>query len=120
MAAIDSVRTARESISLAIRACAAVDAAHLHRATGFLEAAVMNVRLAEAEIRAIPPLDSAKLRRETILLKRQIGIMMRVIDGCAALRRGLSARLGDPAPAYTPQGHPVGAPPGAAAIELHG
>jgi hypothetical protein len=119
-AAIDCVRTARESISLAIRACGAADTAHLNRAVGLLEAAVINVRQAEAEIRASVPLDPAKLRRETNLLKRQTAIMMRVIDGCAALRRGLSARLGDPDPAYTPQGRPVVTPPSAAAFEMQG
>jgi hypothetical protein len=119
-AAIDCVRTARESISLAIRACGAADPAHLHRAIGFLETAFINVHHAEAEIRASVPLDSAKLRREAMLLKRQVAIMMRVIDGCAALRRGLSARLGDTAPAYTPQGRPVAGPPPAAACEMQG
>ena len=118
--AIDCVRTARESISLAIRACGAADTAHLRRAVDFLETAVTNLRQAEEQIRASMPLDSEKLRRETMLLKRQTAIMMRVIDGSAALHRGLSVRLGDTAPAYTHEGRPVGARPAVAACEMQG
>jgi hypothetical protein len=119
-AAIECVRIARESVSLAVRACAAADTAHLHRAIVFLETAVLSVRQAEEAIRASVPLDSAKLRGETILLKRQTAIMMRVIDGCASLRRGLSVRLGAAGSAYTPQGRAAGEPPPAAACEMQG
>jgi hypothetical protein len=119
-AASDSVRIARLSVSQAIQACGATDTAHLRRALGFLATAVADMRRAEAEIRACKPEDPAKLKREAILLKRQIAIMMRVIDGCAALRRGLSVRLGCSAPAYTPQGRPVAPPPPAAACEMQG
>jgi hypothetical protein len=119
-AASECVRVARESISLAVQACGVADAAHLRRALGFLETAVTDVRRAEAEVRSAMPGDPARLRRETALLKRQVAIMLRVIDGCAALRRGLSVRLGCTAPSYTPQGRPVAAPPPAAACEMHG
>jgi len=118
--AADSVRIARENISLAIQACGVADTAHLRRAISFLETAVTDVRRAEAEVLSATPPDPAKLRRETILLKRQVAIMMRVIDGCAALRRGLSVRLGCTAPAYTSQGRPAGAPPPVSACEMQG
>jgi hypothetical protein len=117
-AAIDCVRAARENISLAIQACGAADAAHLRRSIGFLETAVTDMRRAEAQVGASTPSDSAKLGREVILLKRQIAIMMRVIDGCASLRRGLSVRLGCAASAYTRQGRPAEAPSPAAACEM--
>ena len=119
-AAFNCVRISRENISLAIQACGAADTAHLQRAVSFLENAVAEVRQAEAQVRANTPSNCATLRRETILLKRQIAIMMRVIDGCASLRRGLSVRLGSTAPAYTPQGRPAAAPPQAAACEMQG
>jgi hypothetical protein len=119
-AAVDCVRIARENISLAIQACGVADTAHLLRAAGFLEVAVAHVRQAEERVCSAIPSDSTTLRRETILLKRRIAIMMRVIDSCAALRRGLSVRLGCTASAYTPQGRPAAAPPPAAACEMQG
>jgi hypothetical protein len=116
--ASDCVRIARANISLVTRTFAAADMTYLRHALDLLETAVTEMRQAEAEVRAGMPRDPAKLRRETVLLKREIAGMMRVLDGCAALRRGLSVRLGCTAVAYTPQGREVVALPYAAASEM--
>jgi hypothetical protein len=118
--AIDHVCAARKNVSQAIHACGRADEAGLLRAIGFLETSVAYLRQAEAEIRASLPPDRAKLRCEALLLKRQVAIMMRVIDGGAALRRGLSVRLGSTAPGYTPQGRLAPRPAPAAVSEMQG
>jgi len=118
--ASDSVRMARANIRLATQICGAADLPRLQRALGLLETAAAEMRQAEAEVRSGMPEDPRGLRRETALLKREIAAMMRVIDGCAALRRGLFAWLGCQGLTYTPQGRAVAAPPSAAACEMQG
>jgi hypothetical protein len=118
--ASDYVRVARTNISLAVKACGVADEAHIRRALAFLETAVAEIRHAEAGVRSAAFGDPAKLRRETLLLKRDIAIMLRVIDGCASLRRGLALRLGCSAPAYTPQGHSAAPPLPPSACEMQG
>lgn len=118
--ASDCVGIARANIRLATQICGTADLARLQQALDLLEAAATQMRQAEAEARSRMPKDPAGLRLETALLKREIAGMMRVIDGCAALRRGLCVRLGCTALTYTPQGRAVAAPPSAAACEMQG
>jgi hypothetical protein len=94
--------------------------AGLERALKLLEATAADMRQAEAEVRSESPDDPTEMRREIALLKREIAGMMRVVDGCAALCRGLSIRLGCTTLAYTPQGRTVTAPAVSAACELQG
>jgi hypothetical protein len=118
-AASDCVRTVRANVRQATRMCGAADTAGLRRAIGLLEAAAAEMRRAEADARRGMPGDAAELRRETALLKREIACMMRVIDGCAALGRGLSLRLSGAALGYTCQGRTILAT-SAAACEMQG
>jgi hypothetical protein len=92
----------------------------LEQTLRLLEAAAAAMRQAEMEVRAGMLSDPAGLRRETVLLKREIAVMLRVVDGCAALCRGYSMRLGSRALAYTPQGRAIAARPSASACELQG
>jgi len=116
--ASDCVRMARANIRLATQVCGAADMPRLQRALRLLETAAAEMRQAEAEVRSGILVDPRGLRRETALLKREIAAMMRVIDGCAALRRGLCAWLGCTGLTYTPQGRAVAAPPSSAACEM--
>jgi hypothetical protein len=116
----DRVRMARAIVRQATRICGAADTACLQSAIDLLEAAAGAMRLAEAEAGPGILEDPTELRGETALLKREIAGMMRVIDGCAALRRGLSVRLGGTTLTYTPQGRAVAAPRSAAACEMQG
>ena len=116
----DCVRMVRANVRQATRMCGAADPARLQGAIDLLEVAAAGMRRAEAEARSNMPGDPAELRRESALLKREIASMTRVIDGCAALRRGLGVRLGGAALTYTSQGRTVTAPPSAAACEMQG
>ncbi len=116
----DCVRTARANVRLAAQICAGADLTALQRARNLLETTVVEMLQAEAEVRAMMPDDCAELRREIALLKREIAGVMRVVDGCAALCRGLSMRLGLTPLAYTPVGSSVAPSSPAAVCELHG
>jgi len=118
--ASDCVRTARANIRLANQICEGADLARLQEAFTLLETTVAEMRQAETEVRTGMTDGSADLRRETKLLKREIAGAMRVVDGCAALCRGLSIRLGLTALTYTPQGRSVAATLSAAECELQG
>lgn len=118
--AFDSVRIARANVRLAAQVCATAVLDDLQRAIDLLETSAVAMRQAEADLRARKPANPAELRRETSLLKREIASLLRVIDGCAALCRSLSLRLGCTGAAYTPQGREAAAPPSSAACGLQG
>jgi hypothetical protein len=92
----------------------------MERVFRLLETAVAEMRHAEAEVRSAMPTDRVELDREIALLKREIACVMRVIDGCAALYRGLAVRLGVASPSYTRMGNSVTPSPFATACELQG
>jgi len=117
---LDGVRIARVSVRRATRSCGGADMQGLERVLHLLEAAAGAMRQAEAGIRSGLLDEAFELRRQASLLKREIACMMRAVDGCAALCRGLSLRLGCAAPAYTPQGLPAAAAPGSGECELLG
>jgi hypothetical protein len=116
----ERLRVARTNIRLASQSCTAPDLASLQRAIHLLETAADAMRQVEREVRSAAPPDSSALWREAAMLKREVAGMMRVIDGCAALWRGLSVRLGCTALTYTPRGHAIAASPSAAACEMQG
>jgi|SRR5271157_6357564 len=118
--ASENIRIARANVRLATQICGTADMTALERAFNLLETAAVEMRQAETAIRSGLPNDPAGLCRETALFKREIAVLMRAIDGCAALCRGLSIRLGCTALAYTPQGRAVAAPPSCTARELRG
>jgi len=118
--ALGCVQNARANVRLATQVCGTADMASLERTLNLLETTDAVLRQAEAGVRSGSPHDPAGLRRETVLLKREIAGMLRVIDGCAAVCRSLSMRLGGTALEYTPQGRVVAAPPSSAACELQG
>ncbi|SPE23318.1 hypothetical protein SBA3_1010033 [Candidatus Sulfopaludibacter sp. SbA3] len=118
--AYESIRGARANIHLAAQICAAADFASLRQSIDLLEAAADAVRQAEDEVRAGVPRDPAEIRRQILLLKQEIASLMRVIDGCASVCRGLSLRLSGNAIAYTPQGRESALVPSAAACEVQG
>jgi len=116
----DCVRTARANLRLAAQTCGGADANGMQRAFNLLEATVAEMSHAEMEISGGTPVDCAELHREISLLKREIAVTMRVIDGCAALYRGLSMRLGLTSLEYTPTAGSVTPPPKSPACELQG
>ncbi|MGA2648591.1 MAG: hypothetical protein ABSF15_28240 [Candidatus Sulfotelmatobacter sp.] len=116
----DCVRAARASLRLSAQICGGADINELHRAFQLLETSVTEMRQADAEVRHGIPDDCAELRREIALLKREIAGTMRVADGCAALYRGASMRLGLTSLTYAPKGNSVAPPPSTGACELQG
>ena len=116
----DRVRAARADLRQLVRLCGAADINQLHRAFELLETTVAKMRQADADVRESMPDDCADLRREVALLKREIAGMMHVVDGCAALYRGVSMRLGLTSLTYAPKGSSVAQVPSAAACELQG
>ena len=118
--AAESVRIARASIRQASQLCRGADLDRLQRALDFLESAAAGMREAEAQVRSGPPADAAGICREAALLKRDVAGMIRAIDSCAALCRGISVRLGCAPLSYTPQGRAVPASPSVAACQMQG
>jgi hypothetical protein len=118
--AFDCVRVARANVRRAAQVCAAADRESLQGALHLLEGAAAGMYQAEAEVRSGMPSDPAPLRREIAMLKRETSGMMRVIDGCAAVCRGLAVRRGCTAPGYTSQGRAAAAPSAGAACEIQG
>ena len=116
----DRIRNARACVLAATAACAAADLAQLQRALRLLEGAAAEIGLAEREIRAANPACSSELRAESRLLKREVGRILRVVDGCAATCRGLSVRLFDAPLSYTSQGAIVAVGARSGACELQG
>ena len=118
--ASDCVHSARANVHLATKACGAAEMSQLQRGLQLLETAAADILEAAAGIRSSMPKDPAALRLEITLMKREIAGMMRVIDGCAAVCRGLSVQLGCTALSYTPQGHAVATPSTTTACGLQG
>lgn len=118
--ASDCVRTARANVRLAAQTCGAADMDALRRSIDLLETGAAAMREAEAEVHAGMTDNPAELGAETSELKREIASLLRVVDGCAALCRGLSVRFGCTGSAYTPLGSAVAAPPRSTACELQG
>jgi hypothetical protein len=100
----DRIRNARACILAATAACAAADLAQLPRALLLLEGAAAEIGLAEREIRAASPACPSELQTESRLLKREVGRVLRVVDGCTATCRSLSLRLIDAPQSYTRKG----------------
>jgi hypothetical protein len=120
LTASDRIHNARACVLAATDACKTADLIQLERAIHLLDSAVREIGEAEAEVRSARPKDAAQLRSETALMKREIVIMVRVIDGCSAVCRSLSLRHGDTAVCYTPQGRAVAPVPSVTACELQG
>jgi len=116
----DRVRAARANLRLSAQLCGGADISDLHRAFNLLETSVAEMRQAGAEVRHGIPDDCAEFLREIALLKHEIAGTMRVVDGCAALYRGVSMRLGLTSLTYAPKGSSVAQVPSAAACELQG
>ena len=118
--ASEHIGAARAKLQLATQLCGAADLAVLQRILGLLEATRSDMHLAEDAVRSGAFLDRLELQREAAVLKRDIACMMRVVDGCAALHRGLSVQLGGTASAYTAQGRQIPAEHSTAACEMQG
>jgi len=113
------VRAARVALRQAIQTCGSADLAGLQRAVRLLETVAGEMQFAEAAVQSSSPGDPAGLRLETSQLKTEVAWALRVIDGCAALHRGLSIRLVGSTSGYTAQGHAVAAS-SAASCEMQG
>jgi hypothetical protein len=118
--ASEHIGAARAKLQLAIQLSGAADLAVLQHILDLMEATKSEMYLAEAAIRQGAPDERTQLRREAALLQREIGSMMRVVDGCAALHRGLSVQFGATSSSYTSQGRPVPAALISAACEMQG
>jgi len=116
----DRVRNARACILAAAHACTAPDLVQLERALHLLESAAAEIRDAETAHRGATPADTAELKKQITLMKRELAALMRVIDGCAAICRGLSVRRGGTSLAYTAQGRELATLRSQTACELHG
>ena len=114
------VRNALETVRQAIQIFGSSDLPGLERAIGLLEAAADQMHQAEAAVRSADGNHAAELRRETVELKSQVACAMRVIDGCAALHRGLAIRLRGANLSYTAQGYAVAASHSRSACETQG
>ena len=112
------IRAARANLRLAAQICATADLAGLQRALNLLETTAFEMRLAEAAVRSGLSNERGELRHEAALMKREVACLVRVVDGCAALYRGRSVRLGCTTLTYTPQGRAATAPLSAAAFEM--
>lgn len=99
------IRTARANIRLATQICGTADLTQLQRVLDILEATVSEMHLAEAAVSAGKLNEPDELQRETAFLRREVACLMRVIDGCAALHRGLGIRLGCTGLTYSPQAY---------------
>jgi hypothetical protein len=118
--ALGHMRAARGNVRSAIQICGTADLTELQRTLDFLTVTASEMRLAETAILTEKPGEPGELRREAALLKREVACLMRVIDGCASLHRGLSVRLGCTALTYSPQGRSIETSSSAAACEMQG
>ena len=118
------MRIARANIRRVTQSCRTADLTGLQRALELLQSTLSEMHLAEDAVCRAKLYERSELRREAALLKREVACLMRVIDGCAALHRGLSVRLGCTPLTYSPQSYsPQGrsvAAPAAAAYEMQG
>jgi hypothetical protein len=118
--AAECIHFARANIRQASQVCRGADLSRLQLALNLLESAAVEMRKAEADVRSGHPGDRDALCRETAQLKREVSAIMRMIDGCAAVCRGLSVRLGCTPLSYTPEGRAVPASAPLAACQLQG
>jgi hypothetical protein len=117
-----NIRAARANVRLATAICGTADIRGLQDILILLEGAAAEMSLAEAAVRDGMVDEGDSLRQETLLLKREIVRMVSVVDGCAALHRGLAVRLGCASLTYTPRGVVDAAAPisAIAAYEMQG
>ena len=98
------IRAARAKVRSATAICGTAEIRGLQDVINLLEVAAAEMVLAESAVRA-GMLDQADiLRQETVLLNVMIACMMTIVDGCAALHRGLAVRLGCASVSYLSRG----------------
>ena len=124
------IRTARANIRLAAQMCGTADLNRLQQALELLQTTASEMQLAETGVRSglvsdrgevqREEIQREEVQRETALLRREVACLMRVIDGCAALNRGLGMRLGCTALTYTPGGYAGSTPFSTSACEMQG
>ncbi|HUP04080.1 MAG TPA: hypothetical protein VMU19_08825 [Bryobacteraceae bacterium] len=117
--ALEGILFARVNVRMATEMCGGADLNGLERVRNLLESAALWMRQAELDLASGAP-GSKELRRESASLKREVACLMRAVDGCTALYRGLSVRLSGAAPGYAPQGCATPAAGSAGACELVG
>lgn len=117
--ALRQIIDARQSIQRAILLAGAPDLSALSQARALLDAAADALGSAHAQISSGRDNASHELRHQALLLAREAGRIMRVIDVCAGLNRALALRTGSFGLAYSSSGAVQGPTQGSLAIEVH-
>ncbi|MGA1996703.1 MAG: hypothetical protein ABSH45_13065 [Bryobacteraceae bacterium] len=94
---LERLRQARE-------ACRTADRARLLEALDILRTASAEFEAWAQQIRRGPAPAAGPLRSGLVRVKREVASFLRLVDACAAVERGLSARFGAAALAYSPNG----------------
>jgi hypothetical protein len=94
---LERLRQARE-------ACRTANLARLREALDILRAVSAEFEAWAEQIRRQPGAVAVPLGSELARVKREVSSLLRLVDGCAAVQRGLAARCGAMAVAYSPKG----------------
>ena len=100
----ETLRRTLERLRQAREACRTANLERLLEALDILRAASAEFKAWTEQIRRGPDTAVGPLRAEIAQVKREVASFLRLVDGCAAIQRGLSTRSGANAVAYSPNG----------------
>jgi hypothetical protein len=117
----EAIRRTLERLRQAREACRTADLPHLHAALEILRTASSEFETWTEHARRGTA--SASLRAELAQVKRETASFLRLVDACAAVQRGLSARSGATSVSYSPAGSapvPASVSSNVSAYDVHG
>jgi hypothetical protein len=100
----ETLRCTLESLRRAREACRSGNLDRLLEGLHILRTASAEFEAWTEQIRRGPRTVVSPIGSELARVKREIASFLRLVDGCAAVQRGLSARFGATAVAYSPKG----------------
>jgi hypothetical protein len=100
----ETLRRTLESLRRARESCPSANLDRLLEALDILRAASAEFEAWTEQIRRGPRTAVGPLTSELTRVKREAASFLRLVDGCAAVQRGLSARFAATSVAYSPKG----------------
>jgi hypothetical protein len=119
-AAAETPQRILEHLRQAREACQSANLARLVETLDMLQSAATEFSAWTAQVRSEPRVVTVSQRSELTRVKREAASLLRLVDACAAVQRGLAARSGAMAVAYSPSGSAPIAASGSSAYDMQG
>ena len=119
-AGVHTLERTLQRLRQAREACRTASLPHLVEAVSILRTASAEFEAWAEQVRRSPKTEAFPLRSELARVKREVASLLRLVDACAAVQRGLAARSGAMAVAYSPDGSAAVPTPVSSAYDMQG